>query len=41
MDRLKPWLVALFILLAFGIVGRMDYQTAVDMHQAPIILTRK
>lgn len=33
-ERLKPWAAALFIVLAYGIVGTMDYEDAVAMEEA-------
>lgn len=30
-ERLKPWAIALLIVLAYGIVGRMDHEDTVAM----------
>lgn len=33
-ERLKPWAIALLIVIAYGIVGTMDYEDAVAMEEA-------
>lgn len=33
-ERLKPWAIALLIVLAYGIVGTFDYEDAVLTEQA-------
>lgn len=33
-ERIKPWAAALFIVLAYGIVGTLDYEAEVAMEEA-------